>query len=128
MSTITLLLIICLFILIVLSGFLSGSETALTATSKPRILLKFKKGNKRAGYVLDLLDKKDKDGTTLLIGASLSGSPEMVKTLIDGGANLDIQNNNKDTALMSAAFFCNKEVVKTVAPEAFLRDLSAPAS
>ena len=28
------------------------------------------------------------------------------------GANLDIQNNNRDTALMSAAFFCNKEVVK----------------
>ena len=55
MSTITLLLIICLFILIVLSGFLSGSETALTATSKPRILLKLKKGNKRAEYVLKIL-------------------------------------------------------------------------
>ena len=59
MSTITLVLIICLFILIVLSGFLSGSETALTATSKPRILLKLKKGNKRAEYVLKILNNLD---------------------------------------------------------------------
>ena len=56
---ITILLIIFLFILIVLSGFLSGSETALTATSKPRIILKFKKGNNRAKYVLRILDNRD---------------------------------------------------------------------
>ena len=43
MSILTILLLSCLLILIVLSGFLSGSETALTATSKARILLKFKK-------------------------------------------------------------------------------------
>ena len=45
MSGSLILLIILLFALILLSGFFSGSETALTATSKPRILLKFKKGN-----------------------------------------------------------------------------------
>ena len=37
------------------------------------------------------LDKKDKDGNTLLIGASLSENSEMVKTLIDGGANLVLE-------------------------------------
>ena len=58
MSLITLLLLLCLFVLIVLSGFLSGSETALTATSKPRIILKFKKGDKRAKYVLKILDNR----------------------------------------------------------------------
>ena len=51
MTLITFLLILCLFILIILSGFLSGSETALTATSKPRILFKYKKGHKKAKFV-----------------------------------------------------------------------------
>ena len=71
MSTITLLLIICLFILIVLSGFLSGSETALTATSKARILLKFKKGNKRAEYVLKILNNLDNVISSLLLSNNL---------------------------------------------------------
>ena len=44
---------------IIISGFLSGSETALTATSKPRILLKIKKGNKRANFVLKMIDNLD---------------------------------------------------------------------
>ena len=56
MSLISIILITCLIVLIIISGFLSGSETALTATSKPRILLKFKKGNKKAGFVLKILD------------------------------------------------------------------------
>jgi len=71
MSTITVVLIICLFILIVLSGFLSGSETALTATSKPRILLKLKKGNKRAGYVLKILNNLDNVISSLLLSNNL---------------------------------------------------------
>ena len=71
MSTITVLLIICLFILIVLSGFLSGSETALTATSKPRILLKLKKGNKRAEYVLKILNNLDNVISSLLLSNNL---------------------------------------------------------
>ena len=71
MSTITVILIICLFILIVLSGFLSGSETALTATSKPRILLKLKKGDKRAEYVLKILNNLDNVISSLLLSNNL---------------------------------------------------------
>ena len=71
MSTITVILIVCLFILIVLSGFLSGSETALTATSKPRILLKLKKGNKRAAYVLKMLNNLDNVISSLLLSNNL---------------------------------------------------------
>ena len=56
MFTFTLLII--LIFLVLLSGFLSGSETAITATSKARIIYQKKRGNKRAGYVLKLLDKK----------------------------------------------------------------------
>ena len=64
-------LLILLIILVILSGFLSGSETAITATSKARILYKKKKGSKRAGYVLQLLDKKDNVISTLLLSNNL---------------------------------------------------------
>ena len=64
-------LLILLIILVILSGFLSGSETAITATSKARILYKKKKGSKRAGYVLELLDKKNNVISTLLLSNNL---------------------------------------------------------
>ena len=64
-------LLLLLVILVILSGFLSGSETAITATSKARILYKKKKGSKRAGYVLELLDKKDNVISTLLLSNNL---------------------------------------------------------
>ena len=69
MFTFTLLII--LIILVLLSGFLSGSETAITATSKARIIYQKKRGNKRAGYVLKLLDKKDNVISTLLLSNNL---------------------------------------------------------
>ncbi len=71
MSLITLLLIVSLIVLITLSGFLSGSETALTATSKPRIQLKFKKGDKRAKYVLKILNNLDNVISSLLLSNNL---------------------------------------------------------
>ena len=64
-------LFLLLIILVILSGFLSGSETAITATSKARILYKKKKGSKRAGYVLELLNKKDNVISTLLLSNNL---------------------------------------------------------
>ena len=54
-----------------LSGFLSGSETAITATSKARIIYKIKKGSKRAQYVLKILDKKDNVISSLLLSNNL---------------------------------------------------------
>ena len=54
-----------------MSGFLSGSETALTASSKPRILLKFKKGNKKARYLLKILDNLENVISSLLLSNNL---------------------------------------------------------
>ena len=71
MSYLTILLLICLGLLIIISGFLSGSETALTATSKPRIFLKFKKGNKRAKYLLKILDNLENVISALLLSNNL---------------------------------------------------------
>ena len=58
-----------ILILIMLSGFFSGSETALTAASKVRLTAKAKDGNKRAALVNKIREKKDK-----LIGALLLGN------------------------------------------------------
>ncbi len=71
MSTITIVLLICLIVLIFLSGFLSGSETALTAASKPRILSKIKKGDKKAKFVLKILENLDNVISSLLLSNNL---------------------------------------------------------
>ena len=71
MSLITFTLLFCLFILIILSGFLSGSETALTATSKARILQRFKKGNKNGKFAIKILDNLDNVISSLLLSNNL---------------------------------------------------------
>jgi Mg2+/Co2+ transporter CorB len=55
--------------LLVISAFFSGSETALTAASRPRLHQLAKGGNRRAKLVLDLFDHRDR-----LIGAILLGN------------------------------------------------------
>ncbi len=71
MTSIGFLLLIFLIILIIISGFLSGSETALTAASKPRIILKNKKGDKRANFVLKILNNLDNVISSLLLSNNL---------------------------------------------------------
>ncbi|MDW3205366.1 MAG: HlyC/CorC family transporter [Alphaproteobacteria bacterium] len=58
-----------IFLLLVLSFFFSGSETALTATSRSRMHQQAKNGERRATTVLRLLERKDR-----LIGAILLGN------------------------------------------------------
>ncbi len=71
MSLINLSLLVVIIFLILLSGFLSGSETAITATSKARIISKLKKGKKRAEYVKKIIDNKDKVISSLLLSNNL---------------------------------------------------------
>lgn len=61
--------LVSIFILLLLSGFFSGSETALTAVSKAKMHSLEKEGNERAGIVNKLREEKDK-----LIGALLLGN------------------------------------------------------
>ena len=58
-------------ILMILSGFFSGSETALTAASRVRLLSREKEGNKRAALVNRIREKKDKMIGALLLGNNL---------------------------------------------------------
>ncbi len=57
--------------LIALSAFFSGSETALTASSKARMHSLEKQGDARASIVTALLDKRDRLIGALLIGNNL---------------------------------------------------------
>ena len=66
----SIVLLILLIILVLISAFLSGSETAITATSKARILYKKKQGSKRAGYVLKILNQKDNVISSLVISSN----------------------------------------------------------
>lgn len=61
--------VVAILILLALSAFFSGSETALTAASHARMHGLERDGNKRATRVLKLLDKKER-----LIGALLLGN------------------------------------------------------
>ena len=60
-----------IFVLLLLSGFFSGSETALTAASRVRLHNEEREGNKRAALVNKIRDKKDKMIGALLLGNNL---------------------------------------------------------
>lgn len=70
---ITSIWILCVVIvaLIILSGFFSGSETALTATSRARIHSLEVQGDARAGTVSRLITRRDRLIGALLIGNNL---------------------------------------------------------
>ena len=69
-STLWMLLAI-IIILIILSGFFSGSETALTAASRARIHSLAKSGDKRAGLVTSLINHRDRLISSLLFANNL---------------------------------------------------------
>lgn len=60
-----------ILILLILSAFFSGSETALTASSRALMHQLEKTGNERAGLVNRLLDKKERLISTILLGNNL---------------------------------------------------------
>ena len=63
----TIATIIAIVILLLLSGFFSGSETALTAASRARILRMAKDGDKRAKIVDHLHENKESHGGRSLL-------------------------------------------------------------
>ena len=71
MELIDLLLLLFIIFLIILSGIMSGSETALTAVSKPRIISKANQGSRRAVYVKNLINNKENIISSLLLSNNL---------------------------------------------------------
>ena len=60
-----------ILVLLIMSGFFSGSETALTAASRVRLHSLEKEGNARAGLVNRIRDHKDRMIGALLLGNNL---------------------------------------------------------
>ena len=71
MDTALLLSLTAIFVLLVLSGFFSGSETALTAASPARIHLLERRGNTRARLVNSLISEKERLIGVILLGNNL---------------------------------------------------------
>ncbi|MFH1321516.1 MAG: ankyrin repeat domain-containing protein [Bacteroidota bacterium] len=62
----------------------------------------------------DLNSKDPAGGSTPLITAVVFGKTEVALALIDGGADINITNNEGSTALYCAAFFGRTELVKAL--------------
>jgi|AraplaMF_Col_mMF_1032025.scaffolds.fasta_scaffold00024_72 Mg2+/Co2+ transporter CorB len=88
--------IVGLLLLLVSSGFFSGSETALTAVSRARMQALISQGNKRAIRVAKLHEKMEKVIGTVLLGNTLVNAltAVLMSTLLT--------NTFGDTGVMSA--------------------------
>lgn len=82
-----------ILILIVMSAFFSGSETALTATSRARLNEIERRGSRRAAMALALTNMRERLIGTLLLGnnianitASALATAVLIKTFGDSGA------------------------------------------
>jgi Mg2+/Co2+ transporter CorB len=71
MDTVTFIALGGIVVLLLLSGFFSGSETALTAASRPRMHQLESKGNKRAKLVNGMRDHRDRMIAAILLGNNL---------------------------------------------------------
>ena len=65
------LALLSILILLGLSGLMSGSETAITGASQPRIHSQAKQGNPRAARILKLWAQRERVITGILIGNNL---------------------------------------------------------
>ena len=71
LETDVLLTLLAILLLLLLSGFFSGSETSLTAASQPRMHTLERQGNERAKLVNRLLDDKERLIGSILLGNNL---------------------------------------------------------
>ena len=71
MQTTEIIQLICLIILLLLSGFFSSAETSLTTVNRIRMRTLADEGNKRAARVLAVTDNSSKMLSAVLIGNNI---------------------------------------------------------
>lgn len=62
----------------------------------------------------DLNERNPGNGSTALIAGASFGQKETAMLLIEGGADLEVKNNDGTTALHAAAFLCREKIVKAL--------------
>lgn len=65
-------MIIAIIVLLFVSFFFSGSETALTATNKMKLQTQAKNGDKRSEKLSEMVSKPNEFITSILIGNNIS--------------------------------------------------------
>jgi Mg2+/Co2+ transporter CorB len=122
---------ITILILIMMSGFFSGSETALTASSRSRMYQYEKDGDKRAGLVNKLMSNPERMIGSILLGNNLVNilasalATSLITGLIPGAGGVAIA-----TAVMTLLVLVFAEVLpKTYAigrPDDMARSVARP--
>ena len=87
--------IIVLIILVMLSAFFSGTETAFTSFNRNRIKTLAQDGNRRAKSVLDIDDKYEKFISTILVGNNIVN---ITATTISGVMFANLLKGNEELA------------------------------
>ncbi|MFD1851031.1 hemolysin family protein [Oceanobacillus bengalensis] len=110
-------MIIAIILLLCVSFFFSGSETALTATNKMKLQTKAKGGDKKSEKLLDLVSKPSQFITSILIGNNIANIvlPTLVTTLaIQYGFDVALA-----TAILTVAIIIFSEVIPKSVAAAF---------
>ena len=87
--------ILVLIILVMLSAFVSGTETAFTSFNRNRIKTLAQDGNRRAKSVLDIDDKYEKFISTILVGNNIVN---ITATTISGVMFANLLKGNEELA------------------------------
>ena len=83
-------LLVVMIVLVLFSGFFSGSEMAFASVNKVRLMNMHQNGNKRAGKVLKLSENFDKVLSTILVGNNIVNiSSTAIATLFFGSLIVD---------------------------------------
>lgn len=119
-------MIFAIFILLLVSFFFSGSETALTATNKMKLQTKVDNNDKKAEKLLDLISRPSEFITTILIGNNIANIllPTLVTSLaIQYGFNVGIAS-----AILTITIIVFSEVIPKSVAAAFPNRISMVVS
>lgn len=113
-------MIIAIILLIFVSFFFSGSETALTAANKVKLKAEADNGNSKAAKLLKLLEKPSEFITTILIGNNIANIllPTLVTILaVDMGVNVGIASAILTVVIIMFAEVIPKSIAATFADQ-----------
>ncbi|MFT5095319.1 MAG: hypothetical protein ACI93T_004166, partial [Porticoccaceae bacterium] len=100
-------------------GSPAQSESATSAASVPEVSVFDAAGSGNIDAIkqhiaagTDIEQKQPGTGSTPLIIACVMGQTEVAEALIEAGAAIEAQNNERNTPLFNAAFFCHPKTVE----------------